>query len=328
VVTQIEADAKAACNGSSDGIKRLATHTYLYGHHARWAGLVVSANAENLLPRLVEAMASQEPDLRNYSARLLGILGPEVGPQGAQALIAALQSPDERLRMTAITALGQVGSNGGNEVFDALSLFLPHAPTDSNSREKLLAIAAIGECRDSKARQVLEHLLEMVHEGDHWYAARQSAAIALAKLGDSASVSALRAAVNHDTSFMFHPVTAGLIDLAPNEAATLLLRFTTNKAHGKDAVGYLEELLAFQSRHVSVQNLQLAARLTGVRQNIVNCRGAEEDWHEYVSGDEPVGCQVVRELAKKELRRRGVKVSGCFRRFRDFFEKSFFGCIE
>jgi hypothetical protein len=315
LATKLEVDVTAAVGGSPDGIKRLAAHTaggYVnaYLRHAR---LLVSANAKDLLPRLVVAMASEDHDLQNAAARLLGILGPEVGPEGTQALIRAVQSQHQRLRMTAIEALGEVGGKGGVGIFDALSRLLPNDPNDRDlDSEKIPAIAAVGKTGDPRARQALEKILAAVHEGGRWFAARQAAAYALGEIRDPASVPALQAAVNHDTSLMFHPVTRVLIDLAPDEAATLLLRFTNDKSYGTEAVGYLEELLASQSRHVSVHNLQLTARLTGVRSNVVEYGGTNEDYGSFVSGDAPVSCQIVNELAKKELRQRGVRVAGCF----------------
>jgi HEAT repeat protein len=98
----------------------------------------IHAKAKAAIPALIQALASDEPQIRSWAARALAGIGPDAGA-AIPPLLKALQGRDEQLRHKSAWALGKIASDGAT-VVPALAAALK----DSSRSVRFEAAFALG----------------------------------------------------------------------------------------------------------------------------------------------------------------------------------------
>ncbi|HEX2204321.1 MAG TPA: HEAT repeat domain-containing protein, partial [Longimicrobium sp.] len=180
-----QAGVEAVAHHRGDGVVEVLTRALREGHrdpavlNATLSAL--AASGEDVLPPLVELLASEDTDLRLYVALALGIRG---DPRAAPALEGALGDPDANVRFHAVEALGRLRARSAApriaELAESRDFSLAFAALD--------ALAAIGD--ETAAPRVLPLLDDAM--------LRPAAVGALGALGGEESVAALAALLERD----------------------------------------------------------------------------------------------------------------------------------
>lgn len=89
------------------------------------------------LPQLVEALHSQDPNLRRQAAWAIARIGPDA-QNAVPDLIAALKDPDATVRRNAVRALGQIGSPAGKAVPQLIDIAKKAPPAKVRSMEVIV----------------------------------------------------------------------------------------------------------------------------------------------------------------------------------------------
>jgi HEAT repeat protein len=96
--------------------------------------------AKSALPVLIEAVKSDEPDVRQAAGQVLGSLGAGAGP-AVPALTAALADPDPTARKVIVSALGKVGPPAK----DAVPALVQLLGADKDRDLRLRIVVTLGE---------------------------------------------------------------------------------------------------------------------------------------------------------------------------------------
>lgn len=132
--------------------------------------------------RLVEELASEEVEVREYAALALGELGASAAPVAVEPLIVALQDEDAGVRSSAAEALGWIGPTAASSAVPALIAALQ----DEDAGVRSEAAWALGEMGPEAASDTVVPLTEAL-KSDNAHV-RSSAALALEKVEPGASL--------------------------------------------------------------------------------------------------------------------------------------------
>ncbi len=312
--------------------------TEALGDHAwddRWAAAVALGKLRNgrgvtALGRALDSDAAV--DVRCNAAWALGRIG---GKAAVDSLLAALDDQDSSVRRVAVEALAAVGKG------DTMS-GLVKALEDSDHDVRLTAVVALGEGGSGKAaKPLLDAML------DAEWSVRSAAAQAVAKVGDSTDLESLVRALGADylpaciaaaealgrigdpraiaplaeiiggggdaptcDLRLRRSCTRALGGIGKAAAAPQLLRTVQDRFTAGVSIESLSRIMRWDAANVDEEQIRCIAALDGVEQIpwVIDDAEEEVDPSCVKSGRPwPVDTSELRQLARAELRARGVE---------------------
>jgi len=156
---------------------------------------------ERLAEPLIAALADRDWQVREASARSLGIIGDR---RAVAPLVALLQDGNVYVRDQAITSLAMIGDRRAVEP-------LISALQDRNVYIRDNAITALGRLRDHRA---VEPLIALLKDGNVYI--RDNAAAALGALGDPRAIEPLKATLDDENPYVRETAAKSLAQLSGN----------------------------------------------------------------------------------------------------------------
>jgi HEAT repeat protein len=248
--------------------------------------VIPSKRVSIVTPTLFHALRTESTATRQKAATLLGNI---TDPRAATELVAALNDKEQEVRKAAEESLVKLGSGVAGQLIQALR--------DRSAEVRRAAARILGRIGSQTA---VDPLIEALKDPDEWV--RAYAAEVLRKLGDQRIIPAFIAVLRDSNDRVRTHAAAVLGELGDQQVVRPLLHAARQSDAQRDCVAALIAIMALHSVDVDAEDLRTMAEFTMPAQAAADPRSSG------TKSEEEMNCSALRQLAREELARRGLKI--------------------
>jgi len=150
------------------------------------------------LPALIEGLKDKDSDLKRISAKALGLIKDRAALDPLAMIIENPSEFGERVKESAIRAIGEIGKPTAPRALEALKATLFHGAFSSQIEESAQAIGKIADSYDSSSIEALRQVLVRKNFDRYAWAQRRASASALREIGGPLAIQALGSALENE----------------------------------------------------------------------------------------------------------------------------------
>jgi HEAT repeat protein len=248
--------------------------------------IIPSKRVPIVTPTLFHALRTESTAIRQKAATLLGNI---TDPRAATELVAALNDKEQEVRKAAEESLVKLGSGVAGQLIQSLR--------DKSAEVRRAAARILGRLGSQAA---VDPLIEALKDPDEWV--RAYAAEVLRKLGDQRIIPAFIGSLEDSNDHVRTHAAAVLGELGDQQVVRPLLRAARRSEAQHDCVAALIAIMALHSVDVDTDDLRTMAEFT------TPARAAADTRSPGTKSEEEMNCSALRQLAREELARRGLKI--------------------